>query len=272
MATRGQDAPALPRPVKIHPQALLDMYPPRRYAAESVDYFARLAAAGSGPGPNAAAIDTLFRGLVAAGLWPQLGAACLLAGPASLAGALVPIRADMPAPTAFNFVSGDYSRVEGLKGDGAAKSISTGRAGNADAQNDRHLAVWVAQDGGQNVAAAWLGLNAASGVSQLGHNGVGEYFGRLANSPSAYAAAPGAKALGFAGVARANGADLALRASGATITQAVASQAPSSATVLVYSRSIGALSADRLAWYSVGAALDLAALDAALSAYVAALR
>lgn len=258
--------------MKLHCQPLVDLYPPRRYSAEARDYFSRLEAAGSSAGPNRAAIDDLFIGLVAAGLWAKLGAACLLAGPTSLAGALVPIRADMPSPTAFNFVAGDYSQTAGLKGDGAAKYLSTNRAGNASPQNDRHLAAWVSQNGGQAVATAWLGLSAASGVSQLGHSGGTEYFARLANAVSAYAAQASAKVTGFVGASRSTSPHIALRAAGVASSQAVASQTPSSATLLVFSRDTGALCADRLAWYSAGAALDLAALDALLSAYVAALR
>jgi len=53
--------------------------------------------------------------------WEAMKATCLLAGPRTLAGALVPLRG--PAPTNINFVSGDYHPVNGLKGNGSSKYL-----------------------------------------------------------------------------------------------------------------------------------------------------
>jgi hypothetical protein len=52
-------------------------------------------------------------------------AGCLMAGARTLSGALTPIAADMPAPTNYNFVSGDYDRKTGLVGDGLSKYLNT---------------------------------------------------------------------------------------------------------------------------------------------------
>ena len=260
--------------MNIHPQPLVDLYPPRRYSAEAWDYFARLAAAGSGPGPNAAAIDTLFRGLVAAGLWPKLGAACLLAGPDSLAGALVPIRSDMPAPTAFNFVAGDYSRTLGLKG-GEPKYLSV-ISGAALSRNDSHVSTWVSEPHVGAAVGNYIG-NADTittpGAVLLGRSGVNPANIAAQLHASGINSFPSGPSTGFSGVVRADSAAQTVRGGGSETTFANASAAPLARDLWAF-RLQGSTfySTGRQAWLSAGAALDLAALDAALSAYVAALR
>jgi hypothetical protein len=54
------------------------------------------------------AINNLVSGLKADGLWDAIGSSCLLCGPRTLAGALVPLKGD--APTAYGFVEGDFDR------------------------------------------------------------------------------------------------------------------------------------------------------------------
>jgi hypothetical protein len=61
-------------------------------------------------------------GCKADGIWDAIKASCILAGARTLAGALTPLKG--AAPTNNNFVSGDYDRKTGLKGDGVGKSLS----------------------------------------------------------------------------------------------------------------------------------------------------
>jgi hypothetical protein len=70
-----------------------------------------------------AAIDAFITGCKADGVWNAIKAACILAGARTLNGALVPLVG--PAPKGSNFVSGDYNRKTGLKGDGLAKRLDT---------------------------------------------------------------------------------------------------------------------------------------------------
>lgn len=55
--------------------------------------------------------------------WEAIKACCLMAGPRTLAGALVPLRG--PAPTNFNFVAGDYNATLGLTGNSSNKVLNT---------------------------------------------------------------------------------------------------------------------------------------------------
>jgi hypothetical protein len=85
------------------------------------------------------AIDDFVKGCKADGIWDAINQCYIIAGARTLNGALVPLKG--PAPTNFNFVSDDYNRETGLKGDGTTKYLSTNRLMNAEAQDDRHIAL-----------------------------------------------------------------------------------------------------------------------------------
>jgi hypothetical protein len=90
------------------------------------------------------AIDTFVRGCKSDGIWDAIKACCIMAGARTLAGALTPLKG--PAPTNFNFVSADYNRITGLKGDGATKYLDTGwTLGDFPGQGSAHVAVHVSQ-------------------------------------------------------------------------------------------------------------------------------
>lgn len=75
--------------------------------------------------------------------WDAIKASCLLAGPRTLSGILVPLKGT--APTNVNFVSGDYNRITGLRGNGINKRINSQRANNDDPQNNRGFYVYVTE-------------------------------------------------------------------------------------------------------------------------------
>lgn len=58
------------------------------------------------------------------GVWSEFANTFLFCGAKTLSGALVPLVG--PAPTNFNFVSGDYNRRSGLKGNGSNKYLLAG--------------------------------------------------------------------------------------------------------------------------------------------------
>ena len=62
----------------------------------------------------AQAINQFVLGCKADGIWSAIKASCILMGARTLTGALTPLVGS--APTNFNFVSGDYARKTGLKG------------------------------------------------------------------------------------------------------------------------------------------------------------
>jgi hypothetical protein len=264
-------------PPRGHARPIPHLYPPRAAEAETVDYVLRVRAAGSDlSAANARAVDALVRGLKAAGLWPALKACCLLAGPDSLAGALVPLAAGMPAPTNFNFVAGDYSRTAGLVGNGSSKYLDAARPGNADAQDNHHAAVYISAAHSAAGIGAYLatGVSAGSaGATDIGRSGATPtaMFTRSRSATPALAAGAGA-ATGLAALSRAAGASYTRRVGGASAVVSQASEPgnASSYRVFRFTDTAGYTTA-RLAFYSIGEAIDLAALDALVSAYVAAL-
>lgn len=86
------------------------------------------------------AIVRFVKGCKHDGIWDAIKASCILAGARTLTSALVPLVGT--APTNFNFVSGDYNRKTGLKGNGSNKYLNSNRANNADPQNNNHLSIY----------------------------------------------------------------------------------------------------------------------------------
>jgi hypothetical protein len=214
------------------------------------------------------AINTFVVGCKADGIWTALKASCILAGARTLSGALVPLAGT--APTNNNFVSGDYDRKTGLVGDGTSKYLNSNRNNNADPQNSKHLATYVStattstQFGG-NIGflggPAYIGRN--SGLAQLFCNGNGNTFGSSTGT-------------GFQGISRSSGSEYLYRLPGGQIGSIIsASQTPGSGNIEVFSGGSSLFANARLAFYSIGEALDLALLDARvttlISAYAAAI-
>jgi hypothetical protein len=184
-------------------------------------------------------------------------------GARTLAGALTPLVGSAPTNNG-PFVSGDYNR-RGLVGNGTTKYLDTGRNNNADSQNNNHNAVYVQAFNGNNfnVIGAADPFN-ETGANSFGLTAAGVFFAR--NRSSAAFTALVAPAAGFLGVSRAASTGYTYRFSGATATHTQASQTPSNRNVIVYSRTTAAQSPSRIAFYSVGGAIDLALLDARVSA------
>ncbi len=245
-----------------------------RFDMDALDYFWRLDQAGSSIGPNALAVDTLIKGLKYEGLWNSLKSACLLAGPINLNGALVPIRADMPIPTNNNFVSADHSRTSGLLGNGSSKYLNTNRNNNVDGQDNQHLSVYVNTAGAATPAALiGIGNGSSNGESTLLVSAGGMLVrSRMATTASRLAVAT---ATGLVGVSRAASGSFSFRVAGSTSIESVVSQTPLAGNIYVFARNNAGtaqiLMDNRLAFYSVGEALDLTKLEILLSTFVASL-
>jgi hypothetical protein len=110
------------------------------------------------------AIHNFVVGCKADGTWNSLGQICLMAGPRTLAGALVALRG--ANPTAFNFVSGDYDRKTGLKGNASTKYLNTGYANNTTTQNNFSVGVYISQV--NTLSANTRGFIGSGSISGLG--------------------------------------------------------------------------------------------------------
>jgi hypothetical protein len=212
------------------------------------------------------AIHSFVKGCKADGIWNAIKASCIMAGARTLAGALVPLVG--PAPTNFNFVSDDYNRKTGLVGDGTTKYLNSNRNNNADPQDSKHVAAYVVSigsGGGRPFVATQPGTGRTfiSDATQVTVN-------RSTFSVNTAVVAPC-----LAGASRNSSATFDLRRNGETVSfTEVTSETPSNENLLVYRRrgaGIVEYSDARLAFYSIGEALDLALLDARVSALITAI-
>ena len=101
------------------------------------------------------AYEDFILGCKSDGIWSAIKASCILAGARTLSGALVPLVGT--APTNFNFVSADYNRETGLKGDGSTKRLNTNRKENDDPINNMHMAVFATEISGIYPLAGGVG-------------------------------------------------------------------------------------------------------------------
>ena len=246
--------------------------------ADAIDYLSRMATA-DGAGVEvgvATAVDAFFRDSKAAGVFDALKACCILCGARTITGALVPLAGD--APTAQGgWASGDYSRTDGLEGDGNALYLDSNRAGDDDPQNDCHLSVYVTQ-------VSTLGSDQISNrisevadgyrtISQNAQDG-DTFFRCSSNNPGTIAGTP----TGFLGASRNSASEFIARHSEANETVSVASIGPASTNVRVFNRiSTDSFSDAKIAFYSIGSSLGsnpadgLADLDTAVTNLITAI-
>ena len=198
------------------------------------------------------AINNFVIGCKADGIWDAIKASCILAGARTLNGALVPLVGT--APTNYNFVAGDYNRKTGLVGNGSTKYLDTNRRLTADPQNSAHVAVW---------ASTFIGSNpllAHSDWVATGSTGIGFGGSRNRSTSSNTTTA----ATGLNAVSRNASSGFSWRHGILSGSTTATSEAPPSANYWVFrgfSTSINYYGAHRLAFYSIGEALDLGALD-----------
>ena len=216
------------------------------------------------------AINDFVLGCKQDGIWNAIKASCILAGARTLNGALVPLVGT--APTNFNFVSGDYNRKTGLVGNGSTKYLNSNRNNNADPQNSKHMSVYVTS--APTLTSALIGVREGvsleSGSSQIIHVGATSSNFRV-NSDS-FDSNNNGIGIGLAAAVRTGASSGLWRHSGTrsgSIT--IESQAPFSANISIFERSGSGGNVPtnaRLAFYSIGESLDLALLDARVTALI----
>ena len=242
--------------------------------ADAVDYLTRMAAAdGAGVEVSVAvAVDEFFANAKELGVFSALKACCILAGARTLEGAVVPVVGT--APTGVNFASGDYSRTAGLKGDGTSY-LDSGRANDADPQNDNHVAAYVTAGYVAINNGALIGAqNAASAYTMTGT--VSYNRGSIGNSAIQITSAGL-----YASSRKTQASFLYIRppddAQSLVSNSAIASGFSNNVFVYGYSNSSGSLVSPTdatVAFYSAGTGMDsdgLAALDTAVSNLITAI-
>jgi hypothetical protein len=186
-------------------------------------------------------------------------ASCVMMGARTLAGALVPLRG--PAPTNFNFVAGDYSRGSGLLGDGVNKYLNSNQSASSTPSLNFSLTVGVSVAAPSTGTHMYIGgqVNSPNDLYRAGSN---------INSRSrgnGYLNSTLAAATGFIGnsitsqglVTRVNQQNFIVGA-----PSSVADNTPVGVFCRLISSSPNSFATARLYHYSIGEAVDLAALDA----------
>ena len=204
------------------------------------------------------AYNSFIKGCKADGIWDAIKASCILAGARTLAGALVPLAGS--APTNYNFVSGDYDRETGLKGDGSTKYLDSNRANNADPQTSKHLAVYQTETETRDITRAAIGSGATSSDSALLTTSSLRFF-RI-NSIKGGDSDLSSFVAGLWGASQIPGTETMVRRYDSLSSEVPnATSAPTSSTTTVFDRGTSSFYDGRLAFYSIGESLDLALLD-----------
>jgi hypothetical protein len=223
--------------------------------------------------PVKRAVDDFIKGCKADGIWDAIKASCILCGARTLPGALVPLAGT--APSNLNFLPEDYNRETGLKGDGSTKYLNSNRANDDDGQDDNHNAVYVTQANSTGTTAFYIDSgDQVDGSNNLGRSGLpANLFVRNRISVGSTVAGQGG-ATGLIGHARSSSSEYTVRSSESNLVLSVSSQSPTSTNVKLYARpgyATEGFSDARFAFYSIGTSLDLAALDARVTALVTAI-
>jgi len=220
------------------------------------------------------AINDFVIGCKTDGIWSAIKASCILAGARTLTGALVPLVGT--APTNFNFVAGDYNRETGLVGDGSTKYLDSNRANNADPQNSQHTSVFATTadstnrvycgSGAVNVAKATIIAAPSSGSNTTRPRFQSRNATLIASLQVTHQA-------GLIGLSRASSANYQTRAGTQSENLNNVSSLPPSGNLHIFATDAAPKyhSNARIAFYSIGESLDLAALDTRVSNLITAI-
>jgi hypothetical protein len=218
-------------------------------------------------------IDQFVRGCKADGIWTAIKACCILSGARTLAGALVPLVGT--APTNVNFTSGDYNRSTGLKGTAASnKNLLTNYTVLTSNVNNTHYSVFPTESISLN--AELIGGQAGSVSNGLlgiyvDTSDTGNYFSCWNNGNYL---GPLVRVNKLAGASRSTSSSFNARGNGSTQVLIQPSvSVPQNLGMRVFTRDIAGVAQSystgaRLAFYSIGEALDLALLDARVTTLI----
>ena len=235
--------------------------------SDALAYFSRIEAAGSSINrTNRAAVIAFIRGCKADGIWSAIKASCLLAGPDTLAGALVPLVG--AAPTNVGpFVDADYDRLSGLTSDSDTKYLKTNRFGNTDPLNNQSFSVYHPSIIGpyNQTIGAGRAIDASSIASSYSY------------SQSNNIDLGWTTSIGLRGINRSSSENYQRRSGGVTGVVTRTSKGRTTNEFFVFASSNGTAvnnsvtTRTPISFYHIGEALDLALLDARVSTYMSSL-
>jgi hypothetical protein len=221
------------------------------------------------------AINNFIVGCKADGTWDAIKACCIMGGWNNLNGALYPLKGAVP--TNVNFVSGDYDRNTGLKGDASTKYLNSNRNNNADPQNSRHASVYLTAENTNYNYSRFI----VAGDSSLGDTGINsgavspsDIGLRFYCTSNSYKSSLPETTIGLLGVVRSSASNFVFRGAQANQTVSFSSIAPRNETYTIFGRPLDSparFANGRIAFYSIGESLDLALLDARVTTLLSAI-
>jgi len=215
------------------------------------------------------AYNDFIVGCKADGIWNAIKASCILAGARTLNGALVPLVGT--APTNFNFVSGDYIRKTGLRGNGTTKYLNSNRSNNSDPQNNTHLSVNVTLAPTAGVRVSMGSSRATPAVSSGFTSNSTSFFPRINNSTTALTNQSRGNSIGLFGATRSSSSNYQYKSgTGSITTLNVTSAEPSNLHTFIFAANVDNTlttpSNARISFYSIGENIDLDKLNTRVSA------
>lgn len=210
------------------------------------------------------AIDEFVIGCKSDGIWDAIQAACIMAGARTITGMRQPLKG--PAPTVYNFVSEDYSRTLGLKGNGATKYIDSNLNSDDVAPLDTHISVYVSEEHSPMNQLIGSGFHGSSTLMLFLPSPKTIAFRNRTTQSGANQVVTNIS--GLVGTSRSDGTVFYGRNNGVGYTKSQTSTGVGTVSnIVVFKRANdnSQFSASRQAFYSIGGALDLAALDARVS-------
>jgi len=219
------------------------------------------------------AINAFVVGCKSDNIWDSIKACCILSGWNNLDGCLTPIKGD--APTNYNFVANDYNLLTGLQGDGSTKYLDSNRAMNADPLNDQHVTIYAsAVIGGPacHIGANQAGSSSETGITQADPQFSADLYFKSRSNTIVLASNSGL-ASRFIGLSRTSGLSFNYRINNTNNVAEIASSDSVTINIFVFARGRSSNGADiysdaRLAFYSIGEALDLELLDNRVSTLI----
>lgn len=213
------------------------------------------------------AINNFVSGLKTDNVWADIEAACILAGARTLAGALTPLKGS--APTNYNFVSSDYQRFNGLRGDGSTKYLDSNRANDAaGTQDDFHMGFYasITRQGNVNtpIGCGLTGTTGSTIIRNGSSNSIAMSNSRCRNTTGDNwnIQEPFSR---FFGMSRDNGSTWNGTSDETSPTYTRASQAPAAGNVYVFATNNGGTATEydgraRIMFYTIGTATTLTSI------------
>jgi hypothetical protein len=162
-------------------------------------------------------------------------------------------------------VEGDYNRETGLKGDGSTKYLDSNRRGIDDPLNNQHLSVYAGALGTLQ-ARQLAGVTGDTVLLDFPGNSQTRFVSRDSSPDRNRSVLNG----GLQSVSRSGSTEWVARCSGSQLKYTDASVSASSNNLLIFTAGSTYTNA-RLAFYSIGESLDLAALDTRVSNLITAI-